>query len=149
MGESGYKRVTGPTRCSNGLRGFRVNIKPKLSIQRLRVRVLHFFKVLYKWRKSYEGAVKSLFKKRDSGGDINRNSCNIISIYSNSNNEYRKSGINSEEKRKPHCRLKSLGRTNSFYAEAIADCLEFIKRNSLSVDDLNNEAAPMAVAALR
>ncbi|KAG6646292.1 hypothetical protein CIPAW_07G000500 [Carya illinoinensis] len=26
------------------------------------------------------------------------------------------------------CRLRSFGRSNSFYAEAIADCLEFIKR---------------------
>lgn len=47
---------------------------------------------------------------------------------------------------KPDCRLRSLGRTNSFYTEAIADCLEFIKRNSYSVED--NETAPI-VAALR
>ncbi|KAK9164843.1 hypothetical protein Scep_000034 [Stephania cephalantha] len=35
------------------------------------------------------------------------------------------------------CRLKSFGRSNSsFYSEAIADCLEFIKRSSsVSVDD--------------
>ena len=26
------------------------------------------------------------------------------------------------------------GRSNSFYAEAVADCLEFIKRSTLSVD---------------
>lgn len=32
--------------------------------------------------------------------------------------------------RRGNCRLKSLRRTNSFYAEAIADCLEFIKRSS-------------------
>ena len=32
-------------------------------------------------------------------------------------------------------RLKSYGRSNSFYSEAIADCLEFIKRTSISVDD--------------
>lgn len=34
-------------------------------------------------------------------------------------------------------RLRSFGRSNSFYAEAIADCLEFIKRSSVSVDQKN------------
>ena len=33
------------------------------------------------------------------------------------------------------CKVRSCVRSNSFYAEAIADCLEFIKRNSVSVDD--------------
>jgi len=48
------------------------------------------------------------------------------------------------------CRLRPLSRTNSFYSEAIADCLEFIKRNSLSLDDPHHhdEAAPI-VAAIR
>ncbi|GJS23185.1 hypothetical protein Tco_0451817 [Tanacetum coccineum] len=34
------------------------------------------------------------------------------------------------------CRLKSFTRSNSFYSEAIADCLEFIKRSSASSDDM-------------
>lgn len=38
------------------------------------------------------------------------------------------------------CRFRSFGRTNSFYSEAIADCLEFIKRSSLSVDDIAQAA---------
>ena len=34
------------------------------------------------------------------------------------------------------CRLKSFTRSNSFYSEAIEDCLEFIKRSSTSSDDM-------------
>lgn len=136
--ETGYKRVVfGATRCSNGLRGFRVNIR-KLSIQRLRVRFMKLFKVFFKWRKSYERAVKSL-RKGISGGRYksthNHSQTRLISAHDN--------------KIKPdNTRLRSLGRTNSFYSEAIADCLEFIKRNSLSVDDPRDQAAPLA-AALR
>ncbi|OMO55665.1 hypothetical protein CCACVL1_27102 [Corchorus capsularis] len=37
--------------------------------------------------------------------------------------------------------ISSLGRSNSFYSEAIADCLEFIKRSSLSVDQNQPPAA--------
>lgn len=32
-------------------------------------------------------------------------------------------------------KLMSYGRSNSFYAEAIAECLEFIKRNSVSSEE--------------
>ncbi|PKA47347.1 hypothetical protein AXF42_Ash017292 [Apostasia shenzhenica] len=33
------------------------------------------------------------------------------------------------------CKLRSYGRSNSFYAEAIAECLEFIRKTSASVGD--------------
>ncbi|ERN11531.1 hypothetical protein AMTR_s00022p00137840 [Amborella trichopoda] len=35
------------------------------------------------------------------------------------------------------CRPRSFGRSNSFYAEAIADCLEFIKRSSSPESDVS------------
>ncbi|CAA6670207.1 unnamed protein product [Spirodela intermedia] len=36
--------------------------------------------------------------------------------------------------RQPECGVSFSGRSNSFYADAIAECLEFIKRTSVSVD---------------
>lgn len=144
--ETGYKRVLGATRsCNNSFRGFRLNIR-KLSIQRLRTRFIHFFRVLFKWRKSYDRAVKS-FKKGISCGGSTRN----CTTYSNNNttttnNNGSNNRLISEDRRKPDCRLRSLCRSNSFYTEAIADCLEFIKRNSYSAHE--NEAAPI-VAHLR
>ena len=41
----------------------------------------------------------------------------------------------------PDCKVRPCLRSNSFYAEAIADCLEFIKRNSVSVDDVGESVA--------
>jgi hypothetical protein len=40
-------------------------------------------------------------------------------------------------------RAASFMRTNSFYAQAVADCLEFIKRNSLPMEDYGS---PVIVA---
>lgn len=37
--------------------------------------------------------------------------------------------------RSHECRMRSFERSNSFYSEAIADCLEFIKRTSVSDKD--------------
>ncbi|KAK9678676.1 hypothetical protein RND81_11G226800 [Saponaria officinalis] len=108
----GYKRAsTRPTKC-NIFRGFRLNNVRKISIHKLRVKFMHLFKVLYKWRRSYKSVIKSIRKKI---------CCKTNFIEMNS------------------CRLRSLGRTNSFYTEAISDCLEFIKRNSVSLRDLRAE----------
>uniref|UniRef100_A0A7C9A1R0 Uncharacterized protein n=1 Tax=Opuntia streptacantha TaxID=393608 RepID=A0A7C9A1R0_OPUST len=137
----GYKRVIGATRCGNGLRGFRLNMR-KLSIHKLRVKFLHLFRVLNRWKRSYERAIRSLRK-----GITYRRSSSRTS-------QSRLIATSGREERfiKPECRLRSLARTNSFYSEAIADCLEFIKRNSLSLDHPHDEAAPIAastVAAIR
>ncbi|KQK01000.1 uncharacterized protein LOC100842353 [Brachypodium distachyon] len=44
----------------------------------------------------------------------------------------------------PRRAAASFMRTNSFYAQAIADCLEFIKRNSVPVEDYSTAAAAAA-----
>jgi hypothetical protein len=38
-------------------------------------------------------------------------------------------------------------RTNSFYAQAIADCLEFIKRNSVPLEDYGSPV--LVIGAIR
>lgn len=142
---SNYKRVISATRCSNGLiRGFRLYTK-KLSIHRLiRARFLHIFRFFNKWKKSYNRAVRSLRK-----GLSNRKSRAKRMINDRDYGSNYQSRLIGEGERKSESRLRSLARTNSFYTEAIADCLEFIKRNSLSLDDHDHdhdEAAPIAVA---
>ncbi|THU47046.1 hypothetical protein C4D60_Mb09t11360 [Musa balbisiana] len=42
------------------------------------------------------------------------------------------------------CRLRSCGGSNSFYTEAIADCLEFIKRSSMSANEVSTVAGRQA-----
>ncbi|KAE8010779.1 hypothetical protein FH972_007115 [Carpinus fangiana] len=116
-----------------GSRGFRLNPK-RFSVQRLRERFIYLFKLLNRWRSSYGQALKSLKKGlgRTKYGIIKRN---------NSSSSRRRSLVaklvpntNMGRPDHHHSRLRSFGRSNSFYAEAIADCLEFIKRSSLSVD---------------
>ncbi|OIT33305.1 hypothetical protein A4A49_09717 [Nicotiana attenuata] len=123
----GYNRVIG-RRCY-GIRGFKLNSR-RFSVQKLRVKFLYLFKIFGKsWKSSY-GNVLNLLKmnfngrkQKDESYDSNRNLVSRkqadYSMYGN-RNDYR---------------LKSYTRSNSFYAEAIADCLDFIKRNSLSIEE--------------
>lgn len=122
-----YKRVG--RRCCGFTRGFRLNSR-RFSVQRLRAKFLYLCRLFTRsWRSSYRHALR-LLKKNSSdesyGGSCKRNLVSEhadYSMYGNSKNNY--------------CdyRLKSYGRSNSFYAEAIADCLDFIKRNSLSMEE--------------
>ncbi|KAF8405605.1 hypothetical protein HHK36_010512 [Tetracentron sinense] len=99
-------------------KGFRVNRRRIGVMYRLRMRMMYLVRLLtpYGWR-----ALQSLKKS--------------ISI-----NRRRSAGLVMEEEGSiGTTRLRSYGRSNSFYSEAIADCLEFIKRSSVSVsgDDIS------------
>ncbi|KAK6931114.1 hypothetical protein RJ641_002907 [Dillenia turbinata] len=107
--------------------GFRLNTR-RFSVHRLRVKVLFLFKILNKWRYSCGRGMKLLKKSvvpRFHEG------------YKGSSSGKR-SLVSMEEKknmRRVAYGSRSYGRSHSFYAEAIADCLEFIKRTSISEDD--------------
>ncbi|KAM1073027.1 hypothetical protein ACFX2B_017955 [Malus domestica] len=137
MGHMSYNRV-GNSRPN---RGFRLNPR-RFSVSRLlRARFVCLFKFL---RCSYGQALQCLKKSmgRNSPG-TSRPGTNYgpSSIKRNSSSSSRRSLVTKEMKQNKGrsgsadcCRLRSYGRSNSFYAEAIADCLEFIKRSSVSVD---------------
>lgn len=107
------------------IKGFRVN-SCRLSIHRLHVRFLDFIKLLRKWKSSYGKALKTLKKgirssrKRPSADDGSRRG--LVG--------------------RPDHKLKSYRHSNSFYAEAIADCLEFIKRSAVAIDDDDGSNSP-------
>ncbi|KAL4569110.1 hypothetical protein LXL04_024739 [Taraxacum kok-saghyz] len=108
MGHMSYNRVG---RRFSATRGFRLNVK-RFYVQRLRGKLLNFFKILmgsWKWR----SGSSSLYEKNTTRGYAQRNLVAKENAY----------------------RLRSFGRSNSFYSEAIEDCLEFIKRSSVSSDD--------------
>ncbi|KAK4711591.1 hypothetical protein R3W88_006104 [Solanum pinnatisectum] len=133
MGYMSYKRVG--RRCCGITRGFKLNSR-RFSVQRLRAKFLYLCRLFSRsWRSSYRHALRLLKKNfndtKDSRDQFNGGSCNknlvsqqadyaMYGNYNKSNCDYR---------------LKSYGRSNSFYAEAIADCLDFIKRNSLSMEE--------------
>ncbi|KAJ4963620.1 hypothetical protein NE237_023559 [Protea cynaroides] len=105
----------------NRPRGFRLSPR-RFSVYRLRVKFLYLVRLLRRWKSSYGQAIESLKKGIGRCSSSNR-SCK---------------GMTTMEERsfdQADCRLKTYRRSNSFYSEAIADCLEFIKRSSVSVND--------------
>ncbi|PRQ47164.1 hypothetical protein RchiOBHm_Chr2g0096741 [Rosa chinensis] len=112
MGHMSYNRV-GNVRAN---RGFRLNPR-RFSVSRLRTRFLCFFKFLSRWRCS-----------------CMRRASTTSSNGSSSSRGLVRKKLQNKGSRVDCGRLRSYGRSNSFYAEAIADCLEFIKRSSISVD---------------
>ncbi|KAI3699279.1 hypothetical protein L2E82_43495 [Cichorium intybus] len=106
MGPLSYTRVR---RKYYTIRGFRLNPK-RFYVQRLRAKFCNFFKnLMVSWR----SRSSSVYEKCATKGLSQRNIVTKENAY----------------------RLRSFGRSNSFYSEAIEDCLEFIRRSSVSSDD--------------
>ena len=127
-----YNRVSsgkGSSSCHGKCRGFRLNLR-RLYLLRLRKRFTFFLRLFDRWELSYAQALQLLKKVFHRRGGFKRN---------NSNSNSSKNGLVKEERIKGQqvvcSRVASYGRNNSFYAEAIADCLEFIKRTSISSMD--------------
>lgn len=119
----GYSKVR--KRCHGG---FRLKYPRRFSVQRLRERFVHLFRLLSRWKSSYGHVVQSLRKGKGRNGSIIRR-----------DGRSSKRSLVMEVTSSPNlgtvdCRLRSFRRSNSFYSEAIADCLEFIKRSSISVE---------------
>ncbi|KAK9164782.1 hypothetical protein Syun_005684 [Stephania yunnanensis] len=145
---AGYKRVgvERPAKQQRSAgRGFRVNSR-RFSVQRVRARFLYFIRnvLILKWRISSSGSSSSCWLasiKRTLGNVSCRRSSSsrrglVVVDADQQQKHYCSSSRYSHNKKNSSCRLKSFGRSNSFYSEAIADCLEFIKRSSsVSVDD--------------
>ncbi|KAH8494662.1 hypothetical protein POPTR_011G145200v4 [Populus trichocarpa] len=110
-------------------RGFRLKYPRRFSVQRLRARFFYLFRFFSRWRSSYGRAVQYL--KRG----VNRNSSIIERCGSNERGFMMDAtSCHYMGKVDDQYRFRSFGRSNSFYSEAIADCLEFIKRSSISVE---------------
>ncbi|KAL2334014.1 hypothetical protein Fmac_015227 [Flemingia macrophylla] len=123
MGYMRYNRVSSGkiSRC----RGFRLSPR-KLYILRLRKRFNFFLRLFDSWKLSYGEAVQLLKKVVGIKSGFRRNSSRSL---------VREEKIEGQD----DCRIRSCGRSNSFYAEAIADCLEFIKRTSISSMDQSQD----------
>ncbi|KAL0449602.1 UNVERIFIED_CONTAM: hypothetical protein Slati_1516600 [Sesamum latifolium] len=87
----------------------------RFSVQRLRTKFLYLFGLFRRWRNSLRRNLqvrrKTSSNRKDVGGFV-----------------YSSGGV------------RTMAHSNSFCSEAIADCLEFIKRNSVSIDE---ERKPM------
>ncbi|KAL0343020.1 UNVERIFIED_CONTAM: hypothetical protein Sangu_1189400 [Sesamum angustifolium] len=111
MNTANYDRVS--KKCCGGIRGLRLNPR-RFSVQRLRTKFLYLFGLFRRWRNSLRKNLQVRRKsssRKEVGGYV-----------------YSSGGV------------RTMAHSNSFCSEAIADCLEFIKRNSVSIDD---ERKPM------
>lgn len=127
MGHMNYNKVSPSSSSSynqGGCRGFRLNPR-KFYVLRLRKRFRFFLKLIDSVKVSYGEALQVLKKVfcRKSGFKRNNSSS------SSRRSLVREEGIKGQGDWKM---MRSYGRSNSFYAEAIEDCLEFIKRTSVS-----------------
>ncbi|WVZ22837.1 hypothetical protein V8G54_001381 [Vigna mungo] len=117
MGHMSYNRV------SSGRKGFRLNPR-KLYVLRLRKRFNFFLRLFDSCKLSYGEVIQLLKKLVCRKGCFKRNNSSTCLV---------------REEKLNDCRMGSCGRSNSFYAEAIADCLEFIKRTSISSMDQSQD----------
>nr|GMD54619.1 hypothetical protein A4A49_41782 [Ipomoea batatas] len=124
-----YTRVRKPCIAGAGggyYKGFRLNSR-RFSVHRLRAKFFHLFRLLSRLKALYFRAVRALMKRSITGGKVGGRNLGITreinyALYGNNGGG--------------EVRLKSsFSRSNSFYAEAIADCLDFIHRNSLSMEE--------------
>ncbi|ONK68743.1 uncharacterized protein A4U43_C05F15490 [Asparagus officinalis] len=101
-------------------RGFRLNCA-RFSVHRLRARVFALFSIFERCFKLLGGKDSRERRWKSGGMSSSRRGFMFERQYGD----------------EPNIKLRSCMRSNSFYAEAIADCLDFIKRNSGSVNDEN------------
>ncbi|KAL7104260.1 hypothetical protein ACP275_08G232900 [Erythranthe tilingii] len=111
-------------RCCGGIK-----LNPRrFSVQRLRNNFMNIFRILRRWKNYYKNGVRKLIRRNLGRRKKERiDDVEFVNYYYYSNNNN-----NNNERR------VIMKHSNSFSSEAIADCLEFIKRNSVSVDDDTN-----------
>ncbi|BAT75276.1 hypothetical protein LR48_Vigan01g166900 [Vigna angularis] len=122
MAHMSYNRVSSGRKVSR-CRGFRFNPR-KLYVLRLRKRFNFFLRLFDSCKLSYGEVIQLLKKVVCRKGCFKRNNSSTCLVRQEKLND---------------CGMGSCGRSNSFYAEAIADCLEFIKRTSISSMDQSQD----------
>ncbi|PSS36606.1 Protein phosphatase [Actinidia chinensis var. chinensis] len=107
MSPMGYKKF--------GRRCFRLNPR-RFSARRFRAKIFCLFRLFRRCRFSCESIKKSFSIQSNSTSTTHLVTPSMVG-------------------RGDQYRLRSFRRSNSFYSEAINDCLEFIKRSSVSMDE--------------
>lgn len=144
VGDLGYASFGRRGHGSTSNRGFKVSSR-RFSVQRLRAKFAGLLRALSKWRCRYGralGAFKRSICCRESSAESTCSSSSSSSLKRNRSSRrnlvkgdasrctyYYGSGVSES------CTMRSFTRSNSVYSEAIADCLEFIKRSSVSVNE--------------
>ncbi|CAM8884143.1 unnamed protein product [Rhodiola kirilowii] len=124
-----YGKVSRPS----GAGGFRLR---RFSVQAFRERFVFMFRIVSKCKYTYCRVLR--FLKR--GGDQRRRRIGKVSEMGSSRSMNGLLVAADYMPRSHECRMRSsFGRSESFYSEAIADCLEFIKRTSVDSSDKDED----------
>ncbi|KAF8029203.1 hypothetical protein BT93_E1770 [Corymbia citriodora subsp. variegata] len=146
MSHLGYASIGRGNRGGAGSRGFKVSSR-RFSVHRLRAKFACLIRALSRWRCRYGRALRALKRSvccRESSADSSCSSSSSSSSCLKRNGSSRRNLVKGDAWRCAYyyssgvsesCRVRSFARSNSVYSEAIADCLEFIKRSSVSVDE--------------
>jgi hypothetical protein len=113
-------------RWRRGARGFRLCPRNRLSVRRLRTELLTFLGLVDRYVRML---ARKLSSKGNGLGNSNRRSGSrrvLVGVGKGA-------AANSKDVRRPP--PASFIRTNSFYSQAIADCVGFFKRNSMPLED--------------
>uniref|UniRef100_A0A0D9VK53 Uncharacterized protein n=1 Tax=Leersia perrieri TaxID=77586 RepID=A0A0D9VK53_9ORYZ len=115
-------------------RGFRLCPRNRFSVRRLRAKLLTFLGLVGRYVRQLLASGRLMRPSSPStaatGGSCSRSSSRRVLVVGGS-----KHGRQTTTARCRPVAPPSFMRSNSFYSQAIADCLEFIKRNSVPVED--------------
>ncbi|PAN07879.1 hypothetical protein GQ55_1G362400 [Panicum hallii var. hallii] len=126
--QESYVRLQGRRWRRAGARGFRLCPRNRFSVRRLRAELLTFLGIVGRY-------VRHLVRRLSTSGG--GNGCGR----SGSRRVLVGGGKDAAAASKGPRRAAPFARSNSFYSQAIADCLEFIKRNSVPVEDYGTVSA--------
>uniref|UniRef100_A0A453PE80 Uncharacterized protein n=4 Tax=Triticinae TaxID=1648030 RepID=A0A453PE80_AEGTS len=113
-------------------RGFRLGARNRFSVRRLRAKLLTFIGLVGRHARHLARRIS-----RRGGGSCPWSGSARTLVGGNGSQRWCPPGGEAAAKKQQQAprRAASFMRTNSFYAQAIAECLEFIKRNSVPVED--------------
>ncbi|KAG8072109.1 hypothetical protein GUJ93_ZPchr0006g42576 [Zizania palustris] len=128
--QESYVRL-GRRRRRQPARGFRLYCpRNRFSVRRLRAKLMKFVGVVGRYVRQLLLAGRRRHSSKASAGGCSRSSSMRVLVVEGKH----------DGGRQTRCipGAPSFMRSNSFYAQAIAECLEFIKRNSVPVEDYAN-----------
>ncbi|WVZ73960.1 hypothetical protein U9M48_022207 [Paspalum notatum var. saurae] len=127
--QGSYVRLQGRRWRRPGARGFRLCPRNRFSVRRLRAELLTFLGLVGRY-------VRLLLSATGRGGGragcARSGSRRVLVGTGGGRDKVAAAAAAASKKPQP---APFIVRSNSFYSQAIADCLEFIKRNSVPVED--------------
>ncbi|RCV08044.1 hypothetical protein SETIT_1G294600v2 [Setaria italica] len=132
--QESYVRLQGRRWRRAGARGFRLCPRNRFSVRRLRAEFLTFLGLVGRYVRHLVRRLSTSGGGGGGNGACGRSSSRRVLVGGG------KDAAAAAASKGPR-RAAPFVRSNSFYSQAIADCLEFIKRNSVPVEDYGTVSA--------